>query len=133
MTLIEPGGARTEFRYGSAQVATSIPEYDATPAFRKMHDPTNGLAPGDPVHMAARIVESVGKDPSRYGWSRAAGLGEDDIDLDAAGRPVASSSSPRMLPPVHEALAAASGDTGGVRVAGRPVPAVRPADDALGD
>ena len=61
MTLVEPGGARTEFRYGSAQVAAPMPEYDATPAhaFMKMLDPRNGLAPGDPVRMAARIIESV--------------------------------------------------------------------------
>jgi NAD(P)-dependent dehydrogenase (short-subunit alcohol dehydrogenase family) len=66
MTLVEPGGARTEFRYGSAQVATPIPAYDATPAhaFMKMLDPKNGLAPGDPVRMAARIIESVDKEPA---------------------------------------------------------------------
>lgn len=66
MTLVEPGGARTEFRYGSAQVATPIPEYDATPAhaFMKMLDPNNGLAPGDPPRMAARIIESVDKEPA---------------------------------------------------------------------
>ena len=66
MTLIEPGGARTEFRYGSAQVAKLMPEYDATPAhaFLKMLDPQNGLAPGDPVRMAARIIESADVDPA---------------------------------------------------------------------
>ena len=32
MTIIEPGGARTEFRYGSAQVAELMPIYDETPA-----------------------------------------------------------------------------------------------------
>jgi hypothetical protein len=62
MTLIEPGGARAEFRYGSAQVATPISEYDATSAhaFMKMFDPKNGLAPVDP----ARIIESVDKEPA---------------------------------------------------------------------
>jgi NAD(P)-dependent dehydrogenase (short-subunit alcohol dehydrogenase family) len=66
MTLVEPGGARTEFRYGSAQVATPIPDYAATPAhaFMKMLDPKNGLAPGDPARMAARIIESVDKEPA---------------------------------------------------------------------
>jgi len=61
MTLVEPGGARTEFRYGSAQVANLMPIYNDTPthAFLKMLDPKNGLAPGDPVRMAARIIESV--------------------------------------------------------------------------
>jgi NAD(P)-dependent dehydrogenase (short-subunit alcohol dehydrogenase family) len=66
MTIIEPGGARTEFRYGSAQVATLTPVYDETPAhsFLRMLDPKNGLAPGDPARMAARIIESVDVNPA---------------------------------------------------------------------
>lgn len=66
MTIVEPGGARTEFRYGSAQVATLTPAYDATPAhsFLRMLDPRNGLAPGDPARMAARIIESVDVNPA---------------------------------------------------------------------
>ena len=41
MTIVEPGGARTEFRYGSAQVAKLMPIYDGTPAhaFLRMLDP----------------------------------------------------------------------------------------------
>jgi NADP-dependent 3-hydroxy acid dehydrogenase YdfG len=66
MTLVEPGGARTEFRYGSAKVANLHPVYNDTPAhaFLKMLDPENGLAPGDPVRMAARIIESVDIEPA---------------------------------------------------------------------
>jgi NAD(P)-dependent dehydrogenase (short-subunit alcohol dehydrogenase family) len=66
VTLVEPGGARTEFRYGSAQVADPMPEYDETPAhsFLAMLDPANGLAPGDPARMAARIIESVDLEPA---------------------------------------------------------------------
>jgi NAD(P)-dependent dehydrogenase (short-subunit alcohol dehydrogenase family) len=66
MTIVEPGGARTEFRYGSAQVANLMPIYDQTPAhsFIKMLDPKNGLAPGDPARMAARIIESVDITPA---------------------------------------------------------------------
>ncbi|MFL5801679.1 MAG: SDR family oxidoreductase [Roseiflexaceae bacterium] len=66
MTLVEPGGARTEFRYGSAQVAELLPIYDETPAhsFVRMLDPKNGLAPGDPARMAARIIESVDVEPA---------------------------------------------------------------------
>src|SRR5205085_7990230 len=62
----EPGGARTEFRYGSAQVAQLMPVYDHTPAhsFLSMLDPKNGLAPGDPARMAARIIESVDVEPA---------------------------------------------------------------------
>jgi len=66
VTIVEPGGARTEFRYGSAQVATPMPVYDATPAhaFMRMLDPKNGLAPGDPARMATRIIESVELEPA---------------------------------------------------------------------
>jgi NAD(P)-dependent dehydrogenase (short-subunit alcohol dehydrogenase family) len=66
MTIVEPGGARTEFRYGSAQVAELMPIYDDTPAhsFLPMLDPKNGLAPGDPARMAARIIESVDLNPA---------------------------------------------------------------------
>ncbi|MEN6408379.1 MAG: SDR family oxidoreductase [Anaerolineaceae bacterium] len=66
VTIVEPGGARTEFRYGSAQVAKLNPVYDQTPAhsFLRMLDPKNGLAPGDPARMAARIIESVDVEPA---------------------------------------------------------------------
>ena len=66
MTIIEPGGARTEFRYGSAQVAKLMAVYDGTPAhsFLRMLDRKSGLAPGDPARMAARIIESVDVEPA---------------------------------------------------------------------
>jgi NAD(P)-dependent dehydrogenase (short-subunit alcohol dehydrogenase family) len=66
VTIVEPGGARTEFRYGSARIADLMPEYDNTPAhaFQRMLDPANGLAPGDPARMASRIIDSVGIDPA---------------------------------------------------------------------
>jgi NAD(P)-dependent dehydrogenase (short-subunit alcohol dehydrogenase family) len=65
VTIVEPGGARTEFRYGSAQVAELMPEYDGNPAhaFQKMLDPANGLAPGDPARMAAAMIASVDTEP----------------------------------------------------------------------
>lgn len=66
VTIVEPGGARTEFRYGSAHVANLMSEYDDTPthAFLKMLDPKNGLAPGDPNKMASRIIETVEQNPA---------------------------------------------------------------------
>jgi NAD(P)-dependent dehydrogenase (short-subunit alcohol dehydrogenase family) len=66
MTIVEPGGARTESRYGSAQVAELMPVYNDTPAhsFIKMLDPANGLAPGDPARMVARIIDSVDVEPA---------------------------------------------------------------------
>lgn len=66
VTIVEPGGARTEFRYGSAPVAKMMPAYEGNPAhaFQRMLDPANGLAPGDPQRMASRIIESVDQDPA---------------------------------------------------------------------
>ena len=65
VTIVEPGGARTEFRYGSAQVAAALPAYQGTPArsFEKMLDPANGLAAGDPARMATVIIDSVDRAP----------------------------------------------------------------------
>lgn len=66
VTIVEPGGARTEFRYGSAQVAKALPAYEGNPAhaFQTMLDPENGLAPGDPARMASRIIESADQEPA---------------------------------------------------------------------
>ena len=64
VTIVEPGGARTEFRYGSAHVANLMPEYDHVHGFLNMLDPEKGLAPGDPAKMAARMIESVDKEPA---------------------------------------------------------------------
>jgi len=64
VTIVEPGGARTEFRYGSAHVANLMPEYDHVHGFLAMLDKSRGLAPGDPARMAARIIESVEIEPA---------------------------------------------------------------------
>lgn len=64
ITIVEPGGARTEFRYGSAKVANLMSEYESCHGFLNMLDKTNGLAPGDPVKMAQRIIESVDVTPA---------------------------------------------------------------------
>jgi NAD(P)-dependent dehydrogenase (short-subunit alcohol dehydrogenase family) len=65
VTIVEPGGTRTEFRYGSAQVAQPMREYEDNPAhsFQSMLNPAKGLAPGDPARMSARIIESVDQEP----------------------------------------------------------------------
>ena len=64
ITIVEPGGARTEFRYGSAHVAKLMLEYDHVHGFLNMLDPTKGLAPGGPAKMAARMIESVDIEPA---------------------------------------------------------------------
>ena len=64
VTIVEPGGARTEFRYGSAKVAALMPEYESCHGFLNMLNPANGLAPGDPSKMAERIIESADSYPA---------------------------------------------------------------------
>ena len=66
MTIVEPGGVRTEFRYRSAQVANPMTAYAGTAArsFEKMLDPANGLAPGDPARMATAIIDSADQTPA---------------------------------------------------------------------
>ena len=66
VTIVEPGGARTEFRYRSAQVADALPAYAGNPArfFEKILDPANGLAVGDPARMAAAIIDSADQQPA---------------------------------------------------------------------
>ncbi|MFV0559568.1 MAG: SDR family oxidoreductase [Enterococcus sp.] len=66
VSIIEPGGARTEFRYSSAHVAQENPAYEGNPAhaFKAMLDPKNGLAVGDPAKMAQQIIESADITPA---------------------------------------------------------------------
>lgn len=64
VTIVEPGGARTEFRYGSAKVADLMPEYEHVHGFLNMLNPANGLAPGDPALIAKRIIESADISPA---------------------------------------------------------------------
>ena len=61
ISIVEPGGARTEFRYGSAQVADALPDYAGTPArsFEKLFDPNAAQAPGGPARMATAIINTV--------------------------------------------------------------------------
>lgn len=64
VTIVEPGGARTEFRYSSAKVASLMKEYESCHSFLNMLDKNKGLAPGDPGKMADRIIESVDVEPA---------------------------------------------------------------------
>lgn len=48
VTIVEPDGARTQFRYANARVTPNLmPAYEKQHDFLKMLDPKNGLAPGD--------------------------------------------------------------------------------------
>jgi NAD(P)-dependent dehydrogenase (short-subunit alcohol dehydrogenase family) len=65
-TLVEPGGARTNFRYGGARLAPRIAAYDASPAShaRRMLEEGTSVPPGDPAKMAARMIDSVDQQPA---------------------------------------------------------------------
>lgn len=65
VTLVEPGGARTEFRFGSLQLADPSAAYDNTPAamVRGAKDRSRPSA-GDPAKMAAKIIASASAEPA---------------------------------------------------------------------
>lgn len=67
VTIVEPGGARTEFRTGSSQLAANqLQDYDVSPAAmtRRINDPSLPPSPGDPVKMAQAMIDSVDLDPA---------------------------------------------------------------------
>ena len=66
VTIIEPGGARTNFRFGGAQLGTQIEAYKGTPAamvHTMIKDPSR-LPSGDPARMVKIIVDSVDQNPA---------------------------------------------------------------------
>ena len=66
VTIIEPGGARTNFRFGGAQLGTQMDAYKGTPAamVHAMIKDTLRLPPGDPTKMVKIIIDSVEQDPA---------------------------------------------------------------------
>ena len=66
VTIVEPGGARTGFRYGSAQVGPPLAAYDGTPAaaIRAVLEEGTAVPPGDPAKMAAAIIASADTEPA---------------------------------------------------------------------
>lgn len=65
VTLVEPGGARTDYRYGGARITKNLkPELEHAHGFLDMVNPEKGLAPGDPIKMATRIIESLDMEPA---------------------------------------------------------------------
>ena len=65
-TIVEPGGARTAFRYGGAQLAARFEAYDRSPAShaRRMLEARTAIPPGDPVRMVERMIASVDEQPA---------------------------------------------------------------------
>jgi hypothetical protein len=63
---VRRGGARTEFRYGSAQVGPRLEAYAGTPAafVHAMLADSTAVPPGDPAKMAAAIIASADTEPA---------------------------------------------------------------------
>jgi NAD(P)-dependent dehydrogenase (short-subunit alcohol dehydrogenase family) len=65
-TIVEPGGARTEFAFSSAKLGPKIDAYADTPAgmVRRMVEEGSRVPPGDPAKMAAAMIASVAQSPA---------------------------------------------------------------------
>jgi NAD(P)-dependent dehydrogenase (short-subunit alcohol dehydrogenase family) len=65
-TLVEPGGARTEFRFGGAKLGPKMDAYAGTPAAmtRAMLQDTSRLPIGDPAKMVKLMIDSVEQNPA---------------------------------------------------------------------
>lgn len=65
ITIVEPGGARTEFRFDSLHLATPMAAYDDTPAALTRTARDRGRPPlGDPAAMAACVIASADRSPA---------------------------------------------------------------------
>lgn len=65
-TLVEPGGARTNFRYVSSRVGPKIAAYDVSPSrhVNRMLEEGTAVAIGDPAKMVERMIASAEQDPA---------------------------------------------------------------------
>jgi len=66
VTIVEPGGARTNFRFGGSQVGRKMEAYEGTPAgmVHRMLEDTSRLPPGDPAKMVQIMIDSIEQNPA---------------------------------------------------------------------
>ncbi|MCM2996903.1 SDR family oxidoreductase [Paenibacillus cellulositrophicus] len=66
VTIVEPGSARTNFRYQSSTLAPKIDAYEASPAIhaRRIIEEAKAPSLGDPAKMAAAMINSVDRNPA---------------------------------------------------------------------
>lgn len=66
VTIVEPGGARTNFRFGGAQLGTQMEAYKDTPAamVHAMIRDTSRLPQGDPLRMVKVIIDTADQNPA---------------------------------------------------------------------
>jgi NAD(P)-dependent dehydrogenase (short-subunit alcohol dehydrogenase family) len=65
-TLVEPGGARTDFRHRGARIADTLEAYDASPSRMITRLVTDATRPsqGDPAKMVEVMIASVDEEPA---------------------------------------------------------------------
>ncbi|QHW32276.1 SDR family oxidoreductase [Paenibacillus rhizovicinus] len=66
VTIVEPGGANTNFRYKSSKLASKIDAYEASPAIhaRRMLEEATARSIGDPAKMVTLMIDSVERTPA---------------------------------------------------------------------
>jgi len=66
VTIVEPGGARTDFRYGGAKLGAQMDAYNGTPAgmVYTMIKDTSRLPQGDPAKMVRIMIDSIDQNPA---------------------------------------------------------------------
>ena len=66
VTIVEPGSARTEFRYSGSVLAARLDAYDVSPAAipRRVLEEATAVSIGDPAKMAAIMIDSVDENPA---------------------------------------------------------------------
>ncbi|RTE11649.1 SDR family oxidoreductase [Paenibacillus whitsoniae] len=66
VTIVEPGGASTNFRYKNSKLAPKIEAYEASPAIyaRRMLEEGTATSIGDPAKMVTIMIDSVAQDPA---------------------------------------------------------------------
>ncbi|OWQ48158.1 short-chain dehydrogenase/reductase [Roseateles noduli] len=65
-TLVEPGGARTEFRYGGSELGAWLDAYASTPIahVHRMIEEATAQPQGDPARMVRLMIGSVDQTPA---------------------------------------------------------------------
>jgi len=66
VTIVEPGGARTNFRFGSAQLGAQMEAYQGTPAamVHTVIKDTSRVPIGDPAKIVMIMIDSVDQNPA---------------------------------------------------------------------
>ena len=66
LTIVEPGGARTAFRYINSKLGPKTAAYDISPvsSVRNMLEAAVAVPPNDPTKIAAAIINSVDQNPA---------------------------------------------------------------------